>query len=178
VARRYAGAVFSLARDRGVVDEVEADLERLVRAVGRTPALRALLDHRLITPEEKHRVFSELPGLDLAPLTLRFLRVLFHKRRERFLADIHHWYTTYADEARGVTVARVRSAAELSEGFRERLREELERLVGGRIKLDCEVDPGLMGGLRVQLGDRVLDGSLARRLQQLRARLSPEKGAS
>jgi F-type H+-transporting ATPase subunit delta len=110
--------------------------------------------------------------LGASPLLRNFLSFLVDQRRLVDWAGIQEEYGRLADQAAGLTQARVRSASALSDAQHERLQRALGRKSGGRVELEVEVDPTLLGGAVAQLGDLVYDGSLRTQLRQLRASLA------
>lgn len=179
VARRYAQALFELASERAVLEAVEADLEKVVTTIEKEPDLRKTLHHPLISVPEKTRLVEAVFGADLSGLALNFLRFVVRKKREAVLAAILDEYRRLVHAARGITDAQVVLAAPADEGRLAALREALERSTGRRVRLAVTVDPALLGGMVVQIGDRRIDGSLRGRLARLRQEIAnaPIRGA-
>lgn len=179
VARRYARALFDLAREKNQIDQVEQDLAAVVESVRTLPEVRALFDNQLLAPKMKQTLLLKTFSEKLSPLTLNFLGVLCRRRREGQIAVIFDLYTQMANEARGQIEVEVRSAvalgAEAMTGLENRL---TQRLGGKRLKLKTTVDPDLIGGLVVRVDDTLFDGSIKTRLQRLRERLTHSSKAN
>lgn len=172
-ARRYAKALFALAREENRVSEVREEVGRLGQAMVASAELRAVLLQPLHPVAERRAVLGAVAGrLGASPLLKHFLSFLVDQRRLVDWDAIEAEYGELADAAAGVTKAVVRSATPLSEAQRERLQRALERKSGGRVQLQVEIDPDLVGGAVAQVGDMVYDGSLRTQLRQLRATLS------
>jgi F-type H+-transporting ATPase subunit delta len=172
-AHRYAKALFSLAQEEGRAAEVRTELEQLGRILGESAELRAVLLQPLHPVAQRRAVLAALAErLGASPLLRRFLSFLIDQRRLVDLESIEASFRQLADAAAGITKARVRSAAPLSDAQRERLQRALQAQVGGRIELALEVDPALVAGAVAQVGDLVFDGSLRTQLRQLRASLA------
>jgi F-type H+-transporting ATPase subunit delta len=172
-ARRYAKALFSLARDDNRIPEVRQEIGRLGRLIAESAELRAVLLQPLHPVAERRAVLGAVAERLGASLLLKhFLSFLVDQRRLVDWEAIEAEYGQLADAAAGVTKARVQSATPLSEAQRERLQRALERKSGGRVVLEVEVDPALVGGAVAQVGDLVYDGSLKTQLRQLRASLA------
>jgi F-type H+-transporting ATPase subunit delta len=172
-ARRYAKALFSLARETGRVVEVRAEVERLGRLIEQDAELRAVLLQPLYPAAQRRGVLRAVAErLGASPLFRNFLSFLVDQRRLVDWSAIEAEYARLADAAAGLTQVRVRSASPLSDAQRERLQRALERKAGGRVELEVEIDPTLLGGAVAQVGDLVYDGSLRTQLQQLRASLA------
>ncbi len=173
VARRYAKALFSLAREQSRIGEVRQEIGRLGRAVDESAELRAILLQPLHPTAERRAVLAAVAAkLDASPLLRNFLSFLVDQRRLVEWAHIEDEYGRLADAAAGLTHARVTSAAPLSDAQRDRLQRALEQKSGGRVELELVIDPTLVGGAVAQVGDLVYDGSLRTQLRQLRASLA------
>ena len=172
-ARRYAKALFSLAREDGRVAEVRAEVERLGRLIEESPELRGVLLQPLHPVAERRAVLAAVAErLGASPLLQHFLSFLVDQRRLVDWEAIEAEFARLADAAAGLTKARVRSATPLTDAQRARLQRALEAKTGGRIELEIEIDPALVGGAVAQVGDMVYDGSLRTQLRQLRASLA------
>jgi F-type H+-transporting ATPase subunit delta len=172
-ARRYARALFSLARDDGRVAEVRGELDALGKLLTESAELRGVLLQPLHPVAQRRAVLAAVAErTGASPLLRSFLSFLVDQRRLVDFEAIAREYARLADAAAGVTIARVRSAAPLSDAQRSRLVQALERKSGGKVTLELHVDPSLVGGAVAQLGDLVYDGSLRTQLRQLRASLA------
>ena len=167
-ARRYARAIFELAHDEG---NVEAWGRRLaqVREVLSDPEVARVLTNPTIATEQRMALVSDL--FDGGEAT-NLAKLLIESDRVRDVEAIDEEFQRLADEAAGRVRATVTTAVELSSQDRDRVAEELSKRLGKEIHLDVLVDPGILGGLKLQYGDRLVDASVATRLQQLRRRLA------
>jgi len=171
VARRYAAAFFSLALEKGLVDSLERELAEVVKTVDENPDLQRFLDNPMVVVAEKKKVVDEVFGGRLSNLTLDFLKVVLDKRREAYLKDIYNEFVKRANEARNLVDVEVTSAKELSQADLTALEARLVKMTGKQVRLTTKVDPALIGGLVVRIGDRVIDGSVTKRLELLREAL-------
>lgn len=177
VARRYAAALFMLARERGLDDRLLGDLEAIARAVNDYPELRRVVEHRLLTADDRLRALTAvLPGL--SEQAVNFVRLVLRKRRERHFDAIHREYSRLLDQSRGVVEVEVRAAADVPAGTLARLEKKLASYAGAAVRLRVERDPAVVGGLVAKIGDMVIDGSLAGRLRQLRRGLQGDMARS
>jgi F-type H+-transporting ATPase subunit delta len=155
----------------GQSDEVEDELFRFARIVESRPALRDALADRNLPRANKVSVVEALLARKATPATLALVvRLVSHPRGrtpEEGLAE----YGEIASRRRQRFVARVSTAIALTDDERSRLRSALANLYGHDVHLQIEVDPQVVGGLVVQVGDEVIDGSVAGRLAQARQRL-------
>ncbi|HEX6987929.1 MAG TPA: ATP synthase F1 subunit delta [Bacillota bacterium] len=172
IARRYAQGLFLLAQEHDVLERLGGELAAVVETLKQAPGLRALLEHPQVPAPRKLEQIEATFGERLSPLVLNFLRLLVRKRRESYLDLIVDEFRRAYDEARGIRYARVISAVELPAELVERVREALSRALGLDVRVDTDVDPDIIGGLVVQIGDRRVDASLRGQLRALRERLA------
>jgi F-type H+-transporting ATPase subunit delta len=167
--RRYARALFALARDDGKIAEVRAELARLGDLLEENPELRDVLMQPLHPAAVRRKVLDAVAeSLGASTLLRHFYAYLIDQRRLVAYREIEAEFERLADEAAGRVQARVVSAQPLSDAQRERLARALAARAGRAVELDVRVDPELVGGLVAQLGDIVYDGSVQTQLAQLR----------
>ena len=167
-ARRYARAIFELAHDESSVEAWGRRLAQ-VREVLSDPEVARALTNPTIATEQRMALVSDL--FDGGEAT-NLAKLLIESDRVRDVEAIDEEFQRLADEAAGRVRATVTTAVELSSQDRDRVAEELSKRLGKEIHLDVLVDPGILGGLKLQYGDRLVDASVATRLQQLRRRLA------
>ena len=171
-ARRYARALFSLARDEGRVDAVRDELAALLRVLDEHESLRDVVYHPLHPGAERRAVLRAVcERLGTSDVLRNFCAFLVDQRRVIDLAAIRRAYDELADREAGRTRAQVVSASALDEEQRARLRRALSERTGTDVELEERVDPALIGGAVASVGGLVFDGSLRTQLEQLRASL-------
>ncbi len=169
-AKRYAEAVLQLAKEQGKLEEWGQHLQIIAQALGQPEVARALEDARLPL-EVKLRVVDEaMAGLDGLACNLAKLLVL--KGRASLAPDIARAYQEMADRERGIVHALVKTAVPLDHQEREELRRRLEAAVGRPVVMETQVDEDIIGGLVVQIGDRLIDASARTQLLALRRHLA------
>jgi F-type H+-transporting ATPase subunit delta len=170
-------SALSVAEKDGSLDEVEDELFRFERIVAAEPQLRAALTDRALPDDRKSELLDRLVKDKVKPITFGLLRraVLSPRGRtlERVVADL----TTLAAARRDRLVARVTSATELDDDQQAALAEALSRAYDRQVDLQIVVDDDLIGGLTVRIGDELIDGSVARQLDEARRRLTGRSGA-
>lgn len=169
VARPYARALFAAAADRS--ETVLADLDRAAELLARNPDLAAFLNHPGVAGGPKREVLGDALRADVDELTLHFLLLLVDRRRLGAFADILRAYRALVEEAQGTGRGVIESSRPLGPREVAALERAVSAWAGRRVSLVADVRPELLGGARVILGDRVVDGSMAGRLQQLGRRL-------
>ncbi len=171
IGRRYASAFFAIAREQGKLDEFESELEKVINTVETNDDLRKALANQLLETSVKKDIVDKVFTGEVSNTTVDFLKVILDKRREAFLKDIYNEFVVYANEARNIRDAEVTSAQELTEADLEAIKAKLAAMTGKNIRLTAKVDAGLLGGLVVRLGDKVIDGSVTKRLELLKEAL-------
>jgi len=168
-ARRYSQAVFEIALETKELDRWQSDLKKVVSVVG-DAAFMALLESPRFHFEDKARLLSErLRGIN--PMALNLVLLLVTRGRLSIIGDIADGYQRLLDSYRGIESAEVTTAVPLDDKDKLRLAEHLGAIVGKKVKLKCEVDPSLIGGIVARIGDKLLDGSTRSKLMALKREL-------
>lgn len=169
-SKRYAQALFELAQQSGAVAEWDAQLLALA-AAGGTPEFVTLMEAPEIADDERARALRHvLP--DLTDGARNLLNLLARARAVEALPQVHERYRELVDAAEGVVQVQVASAVELTDDDTKRIAEQLSAALGGNVRITANVDPELLGGLVIRVGDRVIDGSARQRLSSLRGALA------
>jgi F-type H+-transporting ATPase subunit delta len=168
VERVAATAVLRSAEGSGELDEVEDELFRFERLLEREPELRAALTDPALPADRKTGLVRELLGGRAREATLRLVEVAVLRRRGRSLEDVLRELSELAAGRRERYVAHVRVAVPLDASQQERLQASLTRIYGRAVQLQVDVDPTVVGGAQVRVGDEVLDGTVTRKLEAAR----------
>lgn len=171
ISRSYAGALLELGERHGQAEAFATALDDLVALLRSDPRFSAFLATPKVETEEKKRVFREALEGKVPALFLNFLMVVLDKRRQRMIREIAREYHALLDERLGRLHAQVTLAHEPDERFEQEIAADLSRVLGRQVIPHVNVNPQILGGIVVRYGDRVLDGSLRRRLVSLRRRL-------
>ncbi|RLU99170.1 F0F1 ATP synthase subunit delta [Streptomyces griseocarneus] len=167
-----AGADLVAAERAGVLDDVEDELFRFGRIVGSTPELRAALADKVAGRAAKTGLVGELLGGRANPVTERLVvRLVAHPRGRSLEAGLVALSKLAADR-RDRMVAVVTSAVPLSEAQKQRLGDALAKLYGRRVHLNMDIDPEVLGGVQVRIGDEIINGSIADRLAEAERRMA------
>jgi F-type H+-transporting ATPase subunit delta len=163
-----AQALFAMAEQVDTLDEVEDELFRFGRILDREPALRRALTDPSLPAERKTELLAALLGDKVQPATLVLVREVVLRPRGRTIDRGLEEYGRLAAARRERLVAQVRTAVPLSSAQHERLRASLESRLGHPVALNVELDPTLVGGVTVRVGDVLFDGSIAHRVSLAR----------
>ena len=161
VAVRYAQALLDVAIERGVVDGITESFDGIMAAVSGHRNLLIFMQSPQVRTQEKKDLIESVFADRVEPAMLHFLELLLDKDRIMHLAGIHGEYTTLVEIHRGMQRVRVVTAVALAEDLERKLSDKLASLTGKRIILDKKVDPSVIGGVCVTLGDQIIDGTIA-----------------
>ena len=168
--KRYARAVFELAQQDSDVDEWSRRLAK-IRELFADPGVAAVLSNPTITAEQREGLITTAPHLFDEKAT-NLARLLIESSRIDDAAAIDEEFQHLADEAAGRVRATVTTAIELEAEDRDRVSRELSKRLDKDVRLKVVVDPRILGGMKLQYGDRIVDASVATKLEQLRRRLA------
>ncbi len=166
---RYARSLVDVAAGAQEVEDVSRDLAMYREIFLAVPDLLKAFDSPAVPRDAKERLLSSLLSrYPVHEITANFLRVLLQHNRILYFDQICQAYVMAVDERKGIVTAKVATAAPLSEGELVSLREILSGVTGKIVRLDVETDVNLLGGLVVQVGSTVYDGSIRRQLAEMR----------
>lgn len=166
-ARRYALAVFELATEANAVDAVGRDLRTISGAIYDDESTKGFFLAPIIDRKEKGRILNAAFSGKANEIALNTLLLLVRKRREALLREVVRQYAELQMQARGAERLEITSAKELAPEELRAIVERLEKIYGKKFDARQQVDPSLIGGLRVMMGDRRIDGSVEGRLEEL-----------
>lgn len=169
-AKRYAKAVFELAQEEGKVEEWTSRLEG-VRTLLTDPQASVVLFNPVIPSVRRVEVIDDLAG-GLGKEAANLAKMMVATGRPELIEGIVEEYTALADEAAGRVRATATTAVALEENDQQRLSKQLSESLGKEVRLELRVDRSIIGGMVLQIGDHLIDASVATRLQQLRRRLA------
>jgi F-type H+-transporting ATPase subunit delta len=168
LAGRYATALFEEARDKGQLKPVETSIAALKGALATSPEFRELTRNPVISRYEAEAAIASVAiSLGLDDLSRRFLGVLARNRRLAALGAIISAFVELSARHRGETTAQVTSAHPLDDDQLAALKTKLRGRIGRDVNIETRVDPAILGGLIVQLGSQMIDGSIRTKLNTL-----------
>jgi F-type H+-transporting ATPase subunit delta len=171
VARRYARALFEAARNQDSIREADEDLDAIKGILESKPELKEFLESPKVAREKKLDMVDKLFADRARPVTMRLLRLLVTKRRERELSAVREEFLRLKEEAAGTLRISITSALPLSEEQKGAIVSRIALQTGKTVLPQTHVDSSLIGGVRVQYGYSVLDGSVSGALKRLKERL-------
>ncbi len=171
VARNYAETLLTLGRRAQDAAGWGTMLRQIANAIAEDVTLYRFLDSPRVAAEQKSLVLSRALSDRVPRIFLKFVVTLVHNRRQMLIPQIASEYETLLDASNGIVHARVTVAREIGSEERESIAAQLSKVVGKTVVPHMAIDPSILGGVVVRMGDTVMDGSLRRRLGTLRRRM-------
>lgn len=171
VARRYAQALFNVALSRKTVDIIASELFQLRSFSDKDDRFVNFLQAPQVLTEHKVAMVKSLFTTRLSPSLLSFLLLLIEKERVMLLSLIAQEFEKLLEDYKGLIKAKVTTAVHIDPDYKKNLVEKLEKLTGKKIELVHKIDPGIIGGIIVQLNYRIVDKSVRYQLTALKHEL-------
>lgn len=167
-AKRYAQAAFDLAVESNAVGAWRSDLEDIAQVLTDSGMADWLASRNVLLAE---RLAAIDKVLDVQPLALNFAKLLVSRQRSLDARSIVKAFDGMADAYEGIIDAQITTAVPLEAAQKAALEQQIASAVGKRIRLTTAVEPGIVGGLVVRVGDQLIDGSVRAKLRNLRRQL-------
>lgn len=167
IARKYAGAMFELAKEEGKLEAYGKDLRKISKDFFSVHGVREFFANPQVEQKAKKELLKKTCAGEVATTVYHFLMLLIDKRRIAIFPEIEAAYQNLSNDAMGIFTADVWSAAPITKSEENSLKNKLEQVTGKKISLRLHEDKSLIGGLVVKIGDRRIDGSIAGRLNTL-----------
>ncbi len=167
LARRYVQPLFEVAREKGILDKVVSELKELNAALGDGSDLKVILSDPSISSQSRIAVIEEIFS-GFSESSLNFIRLVIEKNRSFILEIAYSIFKKIKDEAEGLLSGMVESAVPLDDQTSNKLRLQLEGSFGHKVDIEYRTNPEILGGLRIRVGNTVLDGSITGKLDSLK----------
>lgn len=164
----YAEALFKVVKAEDELDRVEDELFRVGKLLEQEYELKQALSDQSADAAQRVKMFEELLGGKVHPHTLGLVSFIVAQGRARQLPQILEEVSALAAEARQSVLAEVRSAIPLDEEHQKKIAAALSKATGKKVEVKALVDPSVIGGIYAKVGDTVIDGTIKRRLEQLK----------
>lgn len=171
VAKRYAQAVFELAEESGTHDQWLADLSRLAAAVEDSVVGEFFMSPNVSNERKRAAIAEMLPGDD-QQLARNLAVMLTERQRIDSVPLLYEVFTDLVLESRGIAIANVTTAVEMTPEEAQVVRNGLRNIVGREVELRASVDPEIIGGMVARVGDQLVDGSILSQLHRLRLQIA------
>ncbi len=176
IAKRYAKALFNLAKDEGQIEQYGQELDGFVQLLGQLPDLANAIQNPLYPGSTRKAVFQAVAGrTEMTPIMKSFINLLIEKGRVGNLIEVSGYFKKLVDENANLARAELSAAVALDEQTIGDIARSLEKMTGKKVVVEFRQDPGLIGGVVARIGDLVLDGSIRSQLKGIKETL---KGVS
>lgn len=168
LATRYAKSLLDLAVERGELEQVYADMQFLQQVCRDHKDFRTLLKSPIVNPETKKKILEAVTAGRISELTRSFNALLVSKSREANLAEITTAFATQYKAHKNIHTVKLTTALPVSDGVRKAITEQVKKASGfDNIELDEKVDSDIIGGFVLQIGDKLVDASIAYDLKNI-----------
>jgi len=171
VASRYAEALIKLAHDENEVQRFEDDIEFIIGTIKLEPRLAKVLFHPFVNKVQKIELISKVWKTNIHKTVFNFMKLLIDKRRINELNAIYDEYIVQMNQIKGIYIARVETAVALDALDTEKLKARLEKVTSLKLLINNRVNPAIIGGLSVRIGDEIIDWRISRSLETLNEKL-------
>ncbi|TWR23866.1 ATP synthase F1 subunit delta [Mucilaginibacter pallidiroseus] len=168
VGTRYAKSLIDLAQEQNIVDAVKADMDLFIHTLKANPELKAVLGNPVVAQGKKTNILDAIFAGKVNNATIGFFKLMVDKGRGEVLYTTATEYVKLYNAKMHITKAVVVSASPLSASNQDVIARELQNAIGGTIQLHAKVDPALIGGFVLTVGDRQLDTSVLSSLKKLK----------
>ena len=172
VATTYGQAMYDLAREEGLAKDLLAQLTALEESLRAEPGFVQLLSTPNIPKEERVRILDDSFRGKLHPYVLNFLKVLTEKGYMKHFSGCCQMYKQQYNQDNGIVPVTAYTAIALSDELRRKLTDKLSAVTGKAIELECRLDPEALGGVRLDFDGKQVDGTVRRRLDDIRGILA------
>lgn len=168
VATRYAKSLLGLVAEKGNLEEAFNDMSLIKKTCSENRDLVVLLKSPVVKTEKKVSILTSIYEKNVSKVTMLFITLITKNRREGALPEIADAFIAQYKEMKGITTAVVTSAAVLADDAKKKIEALVQKEVGGTVELHTEVNPELIGGFVLRIGDKQVDTSILSKVEDLR----------
>jgi F-type H+-transporting ATPase subunit delta len=171
IAVRYAKALFLLAQEKEILENVRADIEMVIKAIRDSDQFRAYLKSPVVKSVQKFKLITEAFGGSINEVTLNFLGIVIRNKREDHLEDIARRFNDVYRNYKGIKSVSITTAISLNEQLKQNLNTLLASVYKADIELELYKEPSILGGFVLKVGDQQYDASVSTGLKKMRKTL-------
>jgi F-type H+-transporting ATPase subunit delta len=172
VSKTYSSALFELALETDMIDKILVEYEFVKNSIDNNPDFYEILISPKIAIEEKKKIVETTYGAHISTELINFFKILMDKKRSQVIREVYDDFKILVDEHKGYVVAKVESVIPLEAKEIKNLEEKLNTLTGKTVTVNNVINPDIMGGLVVNVGDKIIDGSVKRKLDSMKHELA------
>jgi F-type H+-transporting ATPase subunit delta len=167
VSKRYAQALFELATDQNQIEKIHDDLNLIANTLNESKELNNLTSQPMISKNDKKDIFGKIFGDKVSSYTINFIKLLIDKKRETMIGEISEEFENMVNQLHSKVVAKVYTAVEVEQNELSLLRRKLEGYLDKQVDMETHVDKEILGGVLIKIGDRVIDGTVRTRFENM-----------
>ncbi len=171
VASRYAKSLIDLAQEKNILELIFNDIQLFAHTLENSHELLGMLKSPIINGDKKMTVMKMLFEKKFNPLSISFLDIIVRKKREQYLGAVANAFIAQYNEINNIIEASIKTAVETDVTIKQQIKDALEKETGKKVNLKSSVDASLIGGLVVQVEDKLFDASIAGKLRQAKKQL-------
>lgn len=168
VAKRYAKALFEIAVEKNAVEQYKQELQLVVDTLSDNPDLQNILQHPSVDAERKLEVVQTIFKDSLSEIVMQTLKLLISRRRQGILRALLLDYVQIANDRLGQVDAVVYTPLALTDSQEQEIQNQFSKFTGKTVRVQSVIEPSLIGGIQVRIGNRVYDSSISGKLERLR----------
>jgi len=168
VATRYAKSLLGLVAEKGNLEEAFKDMTLIQKTCSENRDLVVLLKSPVVNTEKKTSILTAIFEKNVSEVTMLFINLITKNRRESALPEIADAFIAQYKAMKGITTALVTSATVLADDVKKKIADLVQKEVGGTVELEMEINPELIGGFILRIGDKQLDTSILNKIGDLR----------
>jgi F-type H+-transporting ATPase subunit delta len=168
VSRTYSSALFEVAVEMDKIDQILAEYEFVANSLDEYPDFESILTSPKVSDVDKKKIIDETYGSNISPELSNFFKLLVDKKRSSIIKEAFGDFKILVNNHKGLVVAKVESVIPLESKDIEALEAKLNELTGQTVTVNNVINPDIMGGLVVKVGDKIIDGSVKRKLDGLK----------
>ncbi len=172
VAIKYATALFRTAKRTNQIESISHDLEALSNLLRKNPLLKNFLESPQVLEKDKKELLNSTFKPQVSEALLSFLMLVVSKHRIQYFLSMAEEFQRLLKEDQGIVEARLITARGVDQALVDQIRQELEKNTGKKVEIKLEIDPHLLGGIVVILGDKIIDRSIRYQLNQLKEQMT------
>jgi len=170
-ATRYAKSLIELAQEKDQLDAVFADMQLISVTISDSHELTLLLKSPIVKGDKKDKALNKIFAAQIGEISNRFISILTKKKREELLEDISNEFIAQYKKLKGQVVANVTTAIPLDGPTKTKILDLIGSYVEGKVELVESINPGIIGGFVIRIGDKMIDASIAKKLNDLKKEL-------
>lgn len=168
IASRYGKSILDLAKERNELEKIHEEFQNFSATLQSSKELRNLLKSPIIPVDKKTKVMRAIFENNMGELSMAFIELVLKKKREAYLGDIAEYFHLLYNQEKSITMANVTSASPLTDTQRNHILKVIEEQIGQKVELKSKIDPKLIAGFVLNVGDKQIDASMANQINELR----------